>query len=351
MENINVNFQRPQIFINKNCLTCNKTFLISKYSKKDHLKKFCSRSCSAVFNNKKRIRSEESKNKTKQTILKRIENFGKWGSMKSPKPILEKNCIQCNQKFLPPTKNRNRKTCSSECHKKYKIEHLPKCSGGYREGSGRSKHGYYKGIYCGSTYELCWVIYNIDHNIGFIRFPSFLEKNRLKYYPDFLLDDKKTIIEIKGYENKESVERKTKLAESFGYNVKVLRKKELNNIFEYVTSKYNTKKFETLYDQYKPKYDYVCTNCNCKFSKDRKLKTINKFCSVKCSGHYNGIARQIKGCGMIREINTKRKLSKEQAMKIFQDNRSYKELSLLYKVSKGTIYQIKNKRVYKWIHL
>lgn len=26
--------------------------------------------------------------------------------------------------------------------------------GGYRKGSGRSKHGYYKGIYCGSTYEL-----------------------------------------------------------------------------------------------------------------------------------------------------------------------------------------------------
>lgn len=294
MENKNVNFKRSQVFIDKNCLTCNKTFLISKYSKKDHLKKFCSRSCSVIFNNKKRILSDECKNKIKTSILKRIEITGTWGSVKNKKPILKRLCIQCNKKFLPPNKNRNRKTCSIECHKKYKIEHLPKCSGGYREGSGRSKHGYYKGIYCGSTYELCWVIYNLDHNIKFSRFPSFLEKNNLKYYPDFLLDDKKTIIEIKGYENKESVQRKTELAKSFGYNVNVLRKKELQDIFDYVISKYKTKKFEILYDEYKPKYDYICKNCNSTFSKDRKLKTINTFCSVKCSGHYNGTNRLIK---------------------------------------------------------
>lgn len=291
MNNNIVNFKRPQIFIDKECLTCNKKFLISKFSKKDHLKKFCSRSCGAIFNNKKRVLSDEWKNKIKTSILKRIKNVGIWGFINPPKPISERICIECSQKFLPPKKCRNRKTCSSECHVKYKIKHLPRCSGGYREGSGRSKHGHYKGIYCGSTYELCWVIYNLDHGIKFTRFPSFLEKDGLKYYPDFLLDDKKTIIEIKGYENKESVDRKTKLAESFGYVVNVLRKKELKHIFDYVTIKYNTKKFETLYDQYKPKHDYVCTNCGNGFSRDRKLKTINKFCSVKCSGHYNGINR------------------------------------------------------------
>jgi hypothetical protein len=294
MENKVINFKRPKTLIDKTCLTCSKNFSISKFSTKDHLKKFCSRSCGAIFNNKKRILSNEWKNKIKTSIIKRIEKNGIWGSMKTKKPILEKICIQCNRTFLPSIKKRYRKTCSSNCHIKYITNHLPKTSGGYREGSGRSKHGYYKGIYCGSTYELCWVIYNLDHNIGFSRFPSFLEKNGLKYYPDFLLDDKKTIIEIKGYENKESVERKNKLAESFGYIVKVLRKKELKHIFEYVTSKYNTKKFETLYDQYKPKYNYICTNCKCEFNRDRKLKTINKFCSVKCSGHYLGTKRFIK---------------------------------------------------------
>ena len=42
--------------------------------------------------------------------------------------------------------------------------------GGYRPGSGRAKTGYYKGIYCGSTYELAWVIYQIDNNKDFSRF-------------------------------------------------------------------------------------------------------------------------------------------------------------------------------------
>lgn len=354
MNNNIVNFKRPQIFIDKECLTCNKKFLISKFSKKDHLKKFCSRSCGAIFNNKKRVLTEESKNKIKKSILNRIKKIGIWGAMKPELPIFEKKCIYCSKLFLPNKKQKNRKTCSTSCYKHYKINNMPKSLGGYREGSGRSKHGYYKGIYCGSTYELCWVIYSLDNNIKFTRFPSFLEKDGLKYYPDFLLDDKKTIIEIKGYENKESVDRKTKLAESFGYVVNVLRKKELKHIFDYVTIKYNTKKFETLYDQYKPKHDYVCTNCGNGFSRDRKLKTINKFCSVKCSSHYNGI-RNIKNYRDTfkfynKQIKIKRKLTKKQAIQIFNEKKSYKHLALEYNVSKATIYQIKNKKIYQWIH-
>jgi hypothetical protein len=50
-------------------------------------------------------------------------------------------------------------------------------AGGYRIGSGRSKSGYYKGIYCGSTYELCWAIHALDHNIKFSRFDKKLEKD------------------------------------------------------------------------------------------------------------------------------------------------------------------------------
>jgi hypothetical protein len=249
MNNNIVNFKRPQIFIDKKCLNCSKTFPISNFSKKDHLKKFCSRSCGITFNNKKRIRTDESKNKTRKTVLNRIKKIGIWGAMKPEIPILEKKCIQCSKNFLPHKKQKYRKTCSTFCYKKYRIKNMPKGLGGYREGSGRSKHGYYKGIYCGSTYELCWVIYNLDHNIKFSRFSSFLEKDGLKYYPDFLLNDKKTIIETKGYESEESVKRKTKLAEFFGYDVKVLRKDDLKHIFEYVKQKYKTSNFALLYDK------------------------------------------------------------------------------------------------------
>jgi hypothetical protein len=158
--------------------------------------------------------------------------------------------------------------------------------GGYREGSGRSKSGYYKGIYCGSTYELCWMIYNIDHQIEFTRFPGKLEKDGIIYYPDFLLSDGRTIVETKGYEKQESVDKKTKIATSFGYIVNVLRKHDLQYAFEYVTNTYNTKKFYELYDGYKPKYKHLCDCCQLEFETDRKTKTKIKFCSRICAGRY-----------------------------------------------------------------
>ncbi len=157
-------------------------------------------------------------------------------------------------------------------------------NGGYRAGSGRSKSGYYKGIYCGSTYELCWVIYNLDHDIKFTRFDILLERDGIKYLPDFLLDDNKTIIEIKGYELEDSVEKKTKVAESFGYVVLVLRKENLQHIFDYVSTKYNTKNYQILYAGYKPKYEYICNHCNVKFYRDRKNKSVITFCSRLCAG-------------------------------------------------------------------
>lgn len=237
--NNNINFSRPREFIKKVCFGCNKIFSVSKHLKEKYHKKFCSSSCSATFNNKGRIVSEQQKQKVSKALSRSI--------------TLNK-CIECNKKFLPTSKNRKKKTCSDNCLIKYRVKNMPKpkSPGGYRLGSGRSKHGYYKGIYCGSTYELCWVIYSLDHGIKFTRFPSFLQRGVLKYYPDFLLCDNKTIIETKGYESVESVDKKTKLAESFGYKVNVLRKKDLEPIFDYVTKKHNTKKYYTLYDNYTP---------------------------------------------------------------------------------------------------
>lgn len=155
--------------------------------------------------------------------------------------------------------------------------------GGYREGSGRSKSGYYKGIYCGSTYELCWVIHSIDNDLKFKRFEKKLTDGVITYFPDFILDDDKTIIELKGYELGDSVKNKTLLAEKLGYKVIILRKEDLTDIFKYVYQKFGTKKFHTLYDGYKPKFEYHCKNCNNLILKDKKKKTEFIFCSRKCS--------------------------------------------------------------------
>lgn len=156
--------------------------------------------------------------------------------------------------------------------------------GGYREGSGRAKTGYYNGIYCGSTYELVWVIYCLDHNIDFKRFPGVLEEAEIKYYPDFIIDN--TIIEIKGYENSDSVNKKTKVAELHGYTVTVLRKDDLKEQFNWVKLNYKYNNVHELYDNYRPCYSFTCGHCCLNFTSDdnRKNKKLINFCSRRCAG-------------------------------------------------------------------
>jgi hypothetical protein len=165
----------------------------------------------------------------------------------------------------------NKKYCSNECSLKNR--------GGYREGSGNSNSGYYNGIFCNSTYELVYVIYNIDNNIQFERFSGLLEKDGIKYIPDFIIDN--TIIEIKGFHT-EQVDKKTKVAQCFGYDVKILYRDDLAYAFEWVTENYEFKRLEELYDGYKPKFEYVCSHCNEIFYRDKKKDF--KFCSRYCAG-------------------------------------------------------------------
>lgn len=254
------------------CLECGNE-LINKDAKK-----FCSRSCSAKYNNRKRyLEGYSLSTEQRHKISIAIKDHGKRPN-NAGREISEREfrtCIECNSTFRTTILSL-KKYCSKECSSKH--------IGGYRNGSGRSKSGYYKGIYCGSTYELCWVIYNLDHNIKFSRFEGYLEKNGIRYYPDFILDDNKTIVETKGYEKQDEVDKKTHVAESFGYEVNVLRKDDLKYAFNYVKEKYNTDKFYTLYDGYKPTYEYTCCHCGIIFTKDKKITTENVYCSRTCSG-------------------------------------------------------------------
>ena len=92
----------------------------------------------------------------------------------------------------------------------------------------KSKKGYYKGMYCGSSYELAYVIYNLDHNIPFARCDRYYEYeyngSKHLYFPDFELADG-TIIEIKGYHT-ETVD--IKAAAVCDRPIKVLYKKDLS---------------------------------------------------------------------------------------------------------------------------
>jgi hypothetical protein len=126
---------------------------------------------------------------------------------------------------------------------------INKKSGGYRAAGGRGKKGWYTGYWCDSSWELAWVIYNLEHNIKFVRntkkFDFFFEDKICKYLPDFILEDG-TYVEIKGYKTKKD---EAKISQ-FKYKLIVLMRKELEEVFNYVIDKYG-KNFINLYELHK----------------------------------------------------------------------------------------------------
>ena len=130
-------------------------------------------------------------------------------------------------------------------------------AGGKRYGSGRGKHGWYKGYYCDSSWELAWVIYHIENNIQFERnhegFNYVYKNESHKYYPDFIKEG--VYYEIKGYKTKEFDAKKSQ----FPHELIILYGKNLKDIFEYVINKYG-KSFIYLYED--KKYVKFCVKCN-----------------------------------------------------------------------------------------
>lgn len=200
-----------------------------------------------------------------------------------------KRCPVCNNAI--PYEKRFRKTCSKECGhilqlntwESNKDKHIY-TSGGYRKGSGNSKHGYYKGFYCDSTYELAFLIYCLDHNIKIERnkefFIYFYKGKKYKYYPDFIVNNK--LIEIKGYHS-ELVDIKLK---SVNKPIDILYNEDLEYVFEYIKNIYHKNKHQIkeLYDNNKPQYNYICSYCGKEFKTYNKRNTLNVYCSRKCTG-------------------------------------------------------------------
>jgi hypothetical protein len=84
------------------CSYCDKKFKIQYCHLKDSLKHFCSRNCSASYNNKNRIITKAHKQKTSHTLKNKQYN---------------KTCITCDKIFI--TNFSRSKYCSDNCKKKY----------------------------------------------------------------------------------------------------------------------------------------------------------------------------------------------------------------------------------------
>ena len=186
----------------KKCLQCSKTIPYDK-SKSN---KFCSQSCSAICANNYRTESgwTLSKESRENLSLKAKQNLT---GFCSPNYVKKNNfcsinfckCKTCDKSILIKYSSTRLKTyCSARCNPNV---------GGYREKSSWARSGYYKGIYVGSTYELAFLIYCLDHNLKIqkltnLKFPYTNPQNNKShyYYPDFLINEN-TIVEIKGREN------------------------------------------------------------------------------------------------------------------------------------------------------
>ena len=223
-----------------NCEKCGKEYIVNiaqEQFENGKYKKNCSRSCANGH-----IVSEETKRKISESV--KNSDKVKLAVIKQYKTYI---CKVCGKEFKM-TDNRNvsgRQYCSLECKHKYLSEH----TGGYRNGSGHGKSGWYKGIHCDSTWELAFLIYHLDNNLKIERCKEQRKYiyNGIEhtYFPDFVTD--KGIIEIKGYSTPqwEAKQEQNK-------DVITLYKKDIQPYINYVKEKYGNN-LEILYDGINPK--------------------------------------------------------------------------------------------------
>lgn len=241
--------------------------------------KFCSRACanSRTFS-KETIEKKRNSSKTSEKVAAANE--------KQKQLKINKKCPVCDCEFNVHESLKDKIYCSRKCYNNDKnCEHRKKPAGGYREGSGHSKSGYYKDMWCGSTYELVFLIYSLDHNINIQRcnetFKYLYENAEHVYYPDFVVDG--VIYEIKGFHT-DVVDIKAKSVGGRPY--KLLYKDDIKHCFDYVSSQYGTTVYEKLYDKYDFKFTYICEQCSNEIQTNIERYSKNKFCSKTCSGKH-----------------------------------------------------------------
>lgn len=246
----------------KSCPKCN-----AEHSKKGV---YCSLFCS----NRKEV-SRETRGKISASL-----------KLSHPRQLFNLTCVVCQKTF--ESKKRGTKTCGSlDCIREAKTQQFRatikinnRC-GGYRPNSGRSNSGYYKGIYCGSTYELAFLIWNLDNGINISRCDKIFEyEGGRRYYPDFEIEGK--IFEIKGFHTEE-VSLKEAAVVNSGAEYEILYKSDLDPMIQYVKVKYGVKNLYDLYDkEVVPRYTYKCETCGAEIKTQIKRNAQYVFCNRKC---------------------------------------------------------------------
>lgn len=251
------------------CPECGNEFL--PYDRRAGL--FCSHSCSAKRTNRHKAPPSET---TRQKIRKAALGA----------PRITKTCVVCHNAFQASTSAHVAKYCSRRCwnvlNKPPKLPEDRKPTGGCRERSGRSKYGYYEGIWCQSTYEMAFVWYCKSTGKEIVRntegFPYIgIDDEKHLYYPDFIIEGRYK--EVKGYLREND---KNKLRD-FPHPIDLIIDDEIKTIVRKAKSHFGVGDLSTLYAENKrPTFGQVeCGVCGQHFDKPRKTSL---YCSRKCSG-------------------------------------------------------------------
>ena len=270
--------KQPRLKFNRICPKCGKEFIVigtQREFDRNKLRRFCSKSCANSRNH-----SEETRNKTANSLRK---YYGTHDLPKGFPRYIDRSgntsryktytCKYCGKSFTmnDDRDTGGRKYCSSECREKWRKEFAN--LGGCRKGSGRGKSGWYKGIYCSSTWELAYLIYCLDHNIPIKRCKekrSYIYEGKLhNYYPDFITD--RGIIEIKGYSTHQWLAKQEQ-----NPDVITLYKSDIQPYLKYVHDNY-TNDIVSLYDNEKPmkpigKHAWIHNDIKNMYIKSNKLE-------------------------------------------------------------------------------
>lgn len=126
--------------------------------------------------------------------------------------------------------------------------------GGKRRCAGIGISGWYKGYYCASTWELAWLVYQLEHNKTVYRCEEYFDYTfkgeERKYYPDFIMDG--NYYEIKGYRGK-TVDAKIKYFPDDKTLIIVEGWDRIKLYMDYCIDKYGQNFHEVLYENFKPK--------------------------------------------------------------------------------------------------
>lgn len=161
--------------------------------------------------------------------------------------------ISWNKGLTKDTDIRVAKGCKTyQLNAKLGKHKLPKKR--YRNCATSTKYGWYKGIYCDSSWELAFLVYCLDNNKKVIREErgfNYIYKNKThKYYPDFKVDN--IYYEIKGRDNNPQITNiKLQAVKDSGFEIKILYSDEIKKYIRYVKNKYNINRVELLYEKNK----------------------------------------------------------------------------------------------------